>query len=505
MNEIAEKKLPDDLKTKAVRGASINVVGQFLGFIFHTIGVIVLARLLMPEAFGIVAMVTAFSLWFMNFGFNGFTEFIIQKQEISEKEVNAIFWSHLILATCLSLVFIILGFFLVEFYQEPALSSVAAAMASSFILYALFTTHFALLKRDMKFTAIAIVELIAVIASIALSISAALGGMGYWAVVIRQLAIPVILFPAGWFLSPWRPGRPEQLQRALPAIKYAIKVYCNFTLGYLTKSIDKVLMGKFHGSAPLGTYDRAYHLSSIPVGQLLSPLHNVALATLSRLKHDRERFISYYIKSVSMVSFVGALVALIFTITAQDVIVLLLGPQWFESGKVATALGPGIAAMLVYGTHSWLHLSLGTPGRWLQWNIFATGITIAAFFIAAPYGAVAMGIAYSASAFILILPGLWFAGRPIHLDLQKITTSTWAHFVSAALLLMGWMFSSAYATSLFSRLQDSALIAKIAFIACLATLLYTGLVIMFERGFRSINNVVSFCKIILHRQKPNTP
>jgi PST family polysaccharide transporter len=491
---------PDNLKSKAVKGAGINVVAQFLGLIAHTVGVIVLARLLQPKDFGQVAMVTAFSLWFMNFGVNGFPEFIIQKKQISDEEINSIFWLHVIIATVLALGFTFLGFFLVYFYSEPALWGIAVAMSTSFVLMALSTSHLALLKRDMKFTSIACIELIAVIMSIVFSVAAAVGGMSYWAVVIRQLTLPVVSVIGAWILCPWRPGYPTHLSLALPGLKYAVQVYGNFSIGYLTRNIDKVLLGKYHGAGHLGNYDRAYHLSSLPANQLLSPLHSVALATLSRLTNDKERFIKYYTKAVAMVTFLGTLAALILTLSAETLIAMLLGPTWSDAGPVVMAFGPGIAAMLIYGTHTWLHLSLGTPNRWLRWNIFASIITIAAFLIAAPYGAVAMAVAYSATLYILVVPALWYAGRPIGFTVKTVLVSLWSYFASALLTGILWLYLSAYWPPLMNLLANLILLNRVLMTSLIATLLYIAIVILLQRGFRSIREITSFIGIFLSRK-----
>ena len=231
-----------------MKGAGATVAAQFVGFFFNTAGVIVLARLLKPTDFGLVAMVTAFSLWVMNFGENGFAEFIIQREFISKEEVNSIFWLHTCVAMLFTIGFTFFGFFLVDFYSEPALWGIAVAMSTSFVLTAFSTSHLALLKREMRFTSIAFVGLVAVILSIIFAIIAAVAGMTYWAVVIRQLTISVVLVIGAWIFCPWRPVCPVHLSSALPGLKYALQVYGNFSLGYLTRNIDKVLLGKFHGS-----------------------------------------------------------------------------------------------------------------------------------------------------------------------------------------------------------------------------------------------------------------
>ena len=488
------------LKAKAVKAAGINVTVQSIGFLFQTVGVIVLARLLTPRDFGLVAMVTAFSLWLGSFGVNGFTEFIIQKQEIGDKEITSIFRLHLVVATLLAVGFTFFGLFLVDFYTEPALIGIAAAMASTFILQALSTSHFAILKREMRFAPIAIAELVGVILSIFLAIGAALAGMGFWAVVIRQLTRPSVMTLAAWVLCPWRPKGAWNLSVALPGLKYAIQVYFNITLGFVMRGLDKVLLGKFHGAELLGSYDRAYYIFSMPVDQLLTPLHGVALATLSRVKQDKERLSAYYGKAVATVAFPGTLASLLLTISAKDLVLVLLGPNWIDTGMVVMAFGPGIAAELVYGTHSWLHLSLGTPNRWFKWHVLATVITVVAFLIAAPFGAVAMAIAFSLRTYTLIVPAVWYAGRPIELSLGVLIRYFRAYFVSGICVGILWFAVSEYWLPLRTVLVGLGPMNRILIASCTATILYVGFVVALQRSFRAIRDVGSLIRQAFSRR-----
>lgn len=484
-----------NLKTNAVKGAGINVIAQFIGTICQTVGVIVLARLLKPTDFGLVAMVTAFSMWVMNFGENGFAEFIIQKEHISKEDVNSIFWLHVFIASLLALAFIFFGIFLVDFYSEPALWGIAAAMSTSIILTAFTTSPLALLQREMKFTSIAILQLVAIVLSIVFAIAAAAGGMTYWSVVIRQLTVSMVTAIGAWIFCSWRPGIPVHLSRAFPGLKYAVQVYCNYSLGYLTKNIDKMLLGKFYGSEFLGNYDRAYYLSSMPANQLLFPLSKVALATLSRLVNDKERFIAFYIKAITILSLLGTFSALILTLTAEDLILMLLGPKWKDAGRVVMAFGPGIAATLLYGTRTWLHLSLGTPNRWLRWNIFASIVTIAAFLIAAPYGPVSMAIAYSTTGYVLVVPALWYGARPIDLSIKAIFVPLSAYFASATTVLISWVLLSSYWSPLISLLEKLSTLVRILMVSCVALFFYFAFVILFQWSFRSIREILTITRL----------
>jgi len=484
-----------DLKTKAIKGASANIVAQFVAISCQTVGVVILARLLKPADFGLVAMVAAFSVWLSNFGVNGFTEYIIQKREIKNEEIHAIYWAHVLIAATLALGFVFFGFLLVRLNKEPALSGIAAALSAGFVLQALSTSPIALLKREMRFVPLAVAEMLAVVLSVLLAIGAALIGMGYWAVVIRQLTIPAVMVLAARILCPWRPRGPLRLTRALPGLKYTIQVYANVSLGFVMHGLDKVLLGKYHGAQLLGNYDRAYYIFSAPAAQLLTPLHNVALATLSRLKDDREQFSAYYGKAVSLVAFPGVLAALVLTITAKDLVELLLGPSWTEAGRVVAAFGPGIAAQLLYGTHSWLHLSLGTPNRWLRWNICAAIVTVIAFFMAAPSGAVAMAGAFSLRTYIILLPSIWYGGRPIKMSLRPLTRSLWPYFIAGSAVGACWLLWLKEVVTSFGPL------IRVALTSVIAAVLYVVLVAVLQRSFESVRAVLSLLPHIFSRER----
>lgn len=433
----------------------------------------------------------------MNFGENGFAEFIIQKEKISNEEINSIFWLHVSVAILLALGFAFFGLFLVDFYSEPALSGIAVAMSSSIVFMAFSTCLLAILKREMKFATIAVLQLIAVILSIVFAVAAATAGMGYWAVVIRQLTVPFVTVIGSWILCKWRPCYPAHISKAIPALKYATMVYCNFSLSYLSKNLDKILLGRYHGSQILGDYDRAYHLSSMPINQLLSPLNNIALSTLSRLISDRERFVAYYIKAVAMLAFIGTFAALLLTLTAEYLIQILLGPQWKNAGSVVKAFGPGIAATIIYGTFSWLHLSLGTPNRWFRWNVVSSTVTIIGLFITARYGPVAVAITYSLISYILALPAIWYAGRPVNLRIKVIIHSLWAYFASAFTVYFSWTLLSAYWSPLIEFLNKLSVYSKMLMLSSITLFSYLALIILFQQSLHSIREILSLMKIFL--------
>jgi O-antigen/teichoic acid export membrane protein len=201
-----------------------------------------------------------------------------------------------------------------------------------------------------------------------------------------------------------------------------------------------------------------------------------------------------------MVAFLGSITALLLMLSAKDLIFLLLGPEWSEAGMVVMAFSPGIAAALVYGTHPWLHLSLGTPNRWLRWNLFASLFTIAAFITAAPFGAVAMAIAYSATSYVLLIPALWYAGRPIQLSLRKVTNCIWTYFASAFSVFFLWFYLSAHWLPLKALVVGLSPLNRILTTSIISFFLFIAIAIILQRNFSSIREMISLLRIILLRK-----
>jgi O-antigen/teichoic acid export membrane protein len=490
-----------NLKSSAIKGAGTNVIAQMISLIANTLGVIVLARLLDPRDFGLVTMVTTVYLIFCNFGINGFTEFIIQKQIISTSELNIIFWLHGILSFCLMLIFIATIPLISAFYVEPRIKPVALVMALGIMVQMLSTNHLAILKRDMKFRVVAVNQVLAVLISVFLAIIMAMKGAGYWAVVARQLSITLVMTIGAWIVCPWRPGSPHKLEGAMDSLRYSIQVYGNFTLSYFARNLDKILLGRYHGSQVLGVYDRAYHLSTMPAEQLVSPLHSVALATLSRLSCDQKMYLGYFRKAISTLAFLGILAGLILTISGKDLVQVLLGPRWEKSGEVVMAFGPGIGIMFIYSTQSWLHLSLGKPERWLRWSIISFGFIGCLFLLAAPFGPVAVALAYSGSFYILLLPALWYAGRPIGLKLIPICWAIGPFLGSGIItwLILGGIFNFINVVSKY--LVELNIFLKLFEVILLSTFIYVALVVAFHRSFAPIKEMLSLATTFFSRDK----
>lgn len=282
-------------------------------------------------------------------------------------------------------------------------------------------------------------------------------------------------------------------------LSFALNTYATSALFYFHRTIDKMLVGRFYGSQALGNYDRAYQLSNMFPSQLLTPLNTVALPAFSRLTNDPAKYRHTYLTLLSIMAFVSMPISAVLTLTGKDLIPLLLGPQWKSAGQIFSVFGLSIGVLIVYGTHAWLHLSLGTPDRWLRWAIVAFITTGLLFLLGVRFGPLGLAAAYSTALYIQTFPALWYAGRPIDLKVSSIASAVWKPFVSAlAAGLLCWFVMNRYGLTAGSFINSNALV-RILISSALCISMYLGLVIALHRSMEPISQLSHLLRDMIPR------
>ena len=255
----------------------------------------------------------------------------------------------------------------------------------------------------------------------------------------------------------------------------------------------------------LGFYKKAFDLFALSASQLTAPMDNVALAALSRLNQDPARFRRYFANALGIIAFVGMAVSADLTLVGKDVVRLVLGAQWSESGRIFQLFGPGIGAMLLASTVGWIHLSIGKPGRWLRWTVVEFAVTASLFVLALPWGPKGIAAAWSVSYCILLIPAFWYAGRPIGFGVSFFIGAVWRY--GAASLLAGLATVAVFRGTpiLASPLGpgaalEAAIIISLAFVA-----FYLGAVILLHWGFAPFRQLASILRELAPRRTVASP
>ena len=487
----------DGLRRVAVRSAGVTVLSQGLAFAVQMGATVVLARLLMPRDFGLVAMVSTLSLLLMNCGLNGFTEAVIQRNQINHGLVSNLFWINAGLGVLLALGFAAGGPLLARFYGDPRVAHVAAAMSIAIFITTVSVQHLALLKRAMQFALVSANDIVARTVSVIVSILLAWAGWGYWALVAGAVALPLATSIGAWILCRWVPGLPSRRNGTVPMVRFAMSTYGRFTASYFTNNLDNLLVGWRFGAAPLGFYKKAYDLFVLPTNQLSAPLTSVAVSTLSRLDPNSTQYRHYFLRALSALAFVGFGLGAGLTLVGGDLIRLLLGPGWEEAGRIFRFFGPGIGIMLLYFTHGWIHLSIGRADRWLRWGMVELSVTASLFLVGLTRGPIGIAVAWVVSYWILTIPALWYAGRPIRLGIGPMVTIVWK-YVLASLIAGCTSAAIVHGIPEFVAATDPvAVVARIVTTSLLFATLYLSVVVLVHRGWEPLYEVASLLRDIV--------
>ena len=388
-----------DLKGRSVRGGFWTLSSQGAQFVLQSVSTVVLARLLMPADFGIVAMVTAVTSLGQAFADLGLSEATIQHTDISHEQVSTLFWVNLAIGVGLMLVTVALAPVLVWFYREPRLRDITLWMSLTFLIGGLRVQHTALLKRQMRFVAIAIRDVTSFVVAVPVAIVMALRGYGYWAIIALPLTLNFVQMALSWLMVRWIPGLPRRGTKVGSLIAFGGNVAASYLVTNITRSADSVLVGWYWGASPLGLYSRAYNLLMLPVRQLNGPAGSVAVPAFSRLQNDPERFARYYLRAMNVIVWIAAPLFGFLFVAAKPVIALVLGNKWSAAAPVFQILAISALVQLLLDPTLWLLVSRGQSARLLKLLLCVSPIIIAGFAVGLPFGI--KGVALSGSLVLL--------------------------------------------------------------------------------------------------------
>ena len=483
-----------ELRRLAVRGAAASVAASGLSLAAQLVSTLLLARLLMPSDFGVVTMATTFSLLLASFGLNGFTEAVIQFEEIDNYTASNLFWLNSGVGLILAIAFAAGGSLLVRFYANPLVAKVAAGLSVGIFIASFSVIHLALLKRAMRFAATSTNDMVGRAVNTVVSIVLALKGWGYWALVVGIVAQQLSVTVGALWICRWLPSLPRRTGRTRAIVRFAATVYGQFSANYATLNVDNLLVGWRFNAVVLGFYKKAFDLFALSASQLTAPLNNVALAALSRLNQDPVRFRRYLVNGLGTIAFAGMAMSADLTLVGKDLVRLVLGPKWSEAGRIFELFGPGIGVMLLCHTVGWIHLSLGKPERWLRWSLFQLATTASLFLLALRWGPEGIAAAWSISFWALLIPGFWYAGRPVGFGVSDLIAAIWRYAAAAlaagvttAAIIRGTPIWNSYST------MGAALEATVI-ISTLFVTLYLGTVILLHWGLAPLRQLVSLLR-----------
>jgi O-antigen/teichoic acid export membrane protein len=430
-----------DLKQRSLRGGAITLLSQGAKFVLGFGSTMVLARLLTPGDFGLVAMVAPIAGFVGLFKDLGLSMATIQNDRIDHRQISTLFWINVALSAVLAGTTVLLAPVVGQFYGDPRTVSITIAYGCMMFLGGFTAQHLALLQRQMRFSGLAAVEIVATAVSVAAAIAAAFGGFGYWSLVVMQAANAGVNLVMVWTLSGWRPGRPARDSGIRAMLKFGGNLTGANAMNYVARNIDQVLIGKVWGEAALGLYSKAYALLLFPLTQINVPVSRVAIPALSRLQSEPERYRRAYLDIVNKVLLITLPGMVTLILTADWVVSVVLGPQWTGAAEIFFWLGIAALTQPLTNTIGWLFITQGRTREHLHWSIIGSVLITVSVVGGLPWGPVGVAASYAITGLLLRVPLLlWLVSRRGPIRITDFFIVSAPFFVSA--LAMGAALSA---------------------------------------------------------------
>jgi len=402
-----------DLGRKSGRGALISLVGRLLNLFLTLLAQALLGRMLDPAQYGVYAMGMTALTFLQIFREFGLQAAGVQKKTLTYGEASFLFWANAALITALGLIGIAVAPFVADFYHSPPVSVVLIGMSVAAILGGVSAQHTMIMRRQLRFGAIAIIDVVALACGVIAGLVVGWLRHDVWALIAMYLTQQALTSILSLAVSRWVPGRPSFARAThMPMLSFGAGITAANVLYYLTNNISAILIGRELGPQLLGHYNRAQQLYAIPSTVLFSSVYVVVFSSLSRLFATPDAYRDFYAATLRRVSMFYMFLSGLLIFAGDDVIRVLIGPGWDIAGQMlrifAVALvGAGMAQMT-----GMLYQSQARVRDFQVWGLVDSVVRIIFITVCARWGIYGFAIGFAVSTTLVTAPAsLWFVGR----------------------------------------------------------------------------------------------
>jgi PST family polysaccharide transporter len=419
-NYFGENKPHENFGRRSLRGGMVSIGARIINALVQIGSVVVLARLLSPEDYGLVGMVSAIVGIAPLLVDLGTRDAVIQQRHITPQEISALFWITVSLGFGFAALTAVSGPLIARFYGEPRLTMVAIVSSFSIVAFSLSYQHQALLRRAMKYHDLAIIDITASVVSTVIAIAMAFKGWAYWALVVRPVTVSLVTVIGVFWKCRWLPGKPAFTAGVKEMIHFGLHWIGFAGFDFIGKFGDRVAIGYAAGASGLGFYQKACLVYDNSLDLMTTPLQSVAMVGLSKLRNSPSELWESWSKAISTMAFFAMPAFGILAVISRDIIVLALGEKWVGASVLLSILALRGVPHVVQRTCGWLHMAAGRADRFMRWGVISSATQLVALLVGLPFGTLGVAWSYVLSTYILFLPAITYSGRPLGIGIGKV-------------------------------------------------------------------------------------
>ena len=427
------------LKATYVTGVKWSATSQFGRQGIQWVTIAILARLLVPEDFGLVGMTTVVIGFLALFKDLGTSAAVIQRQDLPEELLSSVFWINVFFGLVVMVLLYAASPLVAAFFQEPRVVPILQVLSTTFFISGLSILHQALLQREMAFNHLAKVELSATVVGAFTGIGAALAGWGVWSLVFQSLAVALVTTVLLWVFSAWRPKLIFHVNELRSVAYYSLNLLGFSIFNYFSRNADYLLIGRFLGAEALGYYTLAYRIMLYPLQNVSAVLGRVMFPAFSRLQKQLERFRRSYLRVAVGIALVTFPLMMGLMALAAPFVLAILGERWESVIILLIILAPVGLVQSIGSTVGTIYQAMGRTDWMFRWGVGSSVLVIAAFVIGLRWGIIGVAAAYAIATGLLAYPSFAIPFRLIKLPVRKLAVVLWRPLVSG--LIMGAVLS----------------------------------------------------------------
>lgn len=319
------------LKKQAISGIFWTFLQQFSNRIITFLVSIILARLLLPEEFGLIAMISVFYSIARILIESGLTQSIIRSEDVDEEEYSTVFYFNFFVSIIVYFLLFQSAPLVSSFYNQNQLTNIIRAYGVILVINSLSSIQFTKLSKSMNFKTQIIVAVPSMIIGSLVGIYLAYHKFGVWSLVYAEIVKASLTTLQVFWYSKWVPLLKFNYFKLKKHLKFGLNMMFSYLLDVVYKNIYVIFIGKFYSSEQLGYYSRADLLKQLPVANLVFALNKVTLPLFSSINNDAEKLKRAYQKIMSLITFVIAPLLVFMVVLAEPIIVLLFTEKWLPS------------------------------------------------------------------------------------------------------------------------------------------------------------------------------
>ena len=407
-------------REKTVRGIGWSLVSQLMVQFLNLVTLVVLAHLLSPRDFGLLAMITVITNFANIFAEMGLSSALIQKQDVQQIHLSSVFWLNSVMGLFLALIFLCCSPHISRFYAEPRLTQLTMLISANFVIGSISIVQRTILVKSLDFRRLTLVDVLGVCAGAGVAILMAVSGAGVWSLAWQSVTASFVSTVILWLLSSWRPCFLFEWSAIRDLLGFGSNLLGTQLLNYWSRNLDYILIGRFIGARPLGVYKNAYQIMLFPLANVSQVIARVMFPALSTIQEDKERVRKIFLKVTRAIALVTFPMMLGLFVTVEPFVVTLFGRNWAGMIPILRIFSL-VGMMQSIGTlNGNLYLSQGRADVQFRVSLLVRTIAVLGIVIGLRWGIFGVALGYAIASFINSYPSFSYAGRLVNLTYWQL-------------------------------------------------------------------------------------